>query len=450
MERMEEIQIPEIEEKKHWGGPDGRKWKIAAGLLAVGMVVFACSVFAFTKWYFSAERVLLRAFGNLTEEVLERRELWEAATGNGPGEEWNRAKFTTVFNLSGDGLPLTLGVDTTLERDADVRKMKSRTKFSVSNTKLAELEVYGEDKTLVLTLPEFFEENFAFDTERIDEQYNGSLFARIFGTLKGYEISVDLFPKGNPVSWMRYFEGWQENVRIEKLEKSVDISVPEKDNRQYRCGQYRLTIAADWINTLFTDGVEAAGGFWAKDGMTAGVAQDIIINVAMEEENDRIVRISFEEPLVIFVGSEEGRIEVKTSGEVCFLGEGRSVDDILVSMQTELPLTAIGIGERLLAVFGNKSGTEDNIIIELRAESLYNEADACVTSDLHKLTVSVDRVGSFKLTGKIKLEPLEEAIEAPAGETIRLFEISEEEYGNMREQVMKKIWRWLKALSIFG
>ena len=66
------------------------------------------------------------------------------------------------------------------------------------------------------------------------------------------------------------------------------------------------------------------------------------------------------------------------------------------------------------------------------------------------LRPSVDRVGSFKLTGKIKLEPLEEAIEAPAGETIRLFEISEEEYGNMREQVMKKIWRWLKALSIFG
>lgn len=450
MERMDEIQIPEIEEKKHWKGRQWQQWNIAAGILAGCVVVLAAAIFLFSKWYFSEERVLLRAFQNLSKEVLERRALWEEATGNGLGDELNQIKVTTVCNLSGDGLPFTLGVDTILSRDADARKMKVCTKFSVSNTKLAEFEIYGEDKTLTLTLPDFFEKNFVFDAERIDAQYNDSLFAEIFGTLKDCEISIDLFPEGNPVLWMQYLEGWQENIHIEKLENAIDISVPEKDSRQYRCSQYRLTVSADWINKLVMEGTAASDSLSEKEGIIAEIAQDIVIVAAIEEKNDRIVRISFEEPFVFFVGNEEHRIVMESSGAVCFLGEKRSIDDIFVSMQTEMPLAALGLDERLLAVFGNQSGVEDKIVIDLGVEALYDENDTCVMTNLHKLTVSVDRIGSFKLTGKMEMEPLREELAVPEGENIRLFEITEEEYQNMRGQVMKKIWRWLKALSLFG
>ncbi len=455
MNQFEEIQIPEIEEKKHFGRPFRRNWKTAAGIFAGIAAAAAIAAFVFVRLYFTEERIILRAFRNLAEEISECQELWETAAGTGPGngqagDGLDRIKLETVCNLSGEGLPFTLGVDTTLAWDAAARKLEAGTKFSVSNTKLAELELYGDGSELILRLPDFSEKNFAFDAERIDEQYNASLFANIFGTLQNHEISVNLFSKRNPVSWLQYLDGWQEMVSIEKLENPIDINVPEKNDRQYRCSQYRLTISADWMNALMKDCTEASGGTLSEKGITVETAGDIAVIIAVEEKNDRIVRISSEEPFRIRVGNEEGGIAFETSGEICFLGEARSIDDIFVSMQTKMPIQALGIDERLLAAFGSKSGTEDTIAVDLRAETFYHENDTRVTAELHGLTVSVDRIGSFKLTGKAELEPLSEELKGPAGERIRLFEITEDEYRELRDQIMKKIWRWMKALSFFG
>lgn len=479
MNQFGEIQIPEIEEKKRFGRRPRRNRKPAAGILAGVLLLAAAAAFAFVRLYDTDERVILKAFRNLAEEALERRELWETAAGNGQGngtpgngqsengqsenvpsgdrtgqnqpDRWfDRISLETVCNLSGEGLPFTLGVDTVLARDAEARKMKACTKFSVSNTKLAELEFYGGDDELIVRLPDFSEKNFTFDGERIDVQYNGSLFAKIFGTLQNREISINLFPERTPVPWIRYLEGWQEKVGIEKLENAVNISVPERDDRQYRCSQYRLTISADWMNALIMDCMEASGNPLAEEGITAEITGDIAIILAIEEKNDRLVRISLEEPFGFSVGNAEHRTVFETSGEICFLGEARSIDDILVSMKTEMPLSALGLDERLLAVFGNRAGTEDVIEADLSAEVLYDENDTSVTADLHRLTVSVDRIGNFKLTGKAKIEPLREEIEEPSGERIRLFEITEEAYADLRDQIMKKVWRWMKALSVFG
>ena len=70
MEHLGEIQIPEIEEKKRWNP----KWKIAAGILAGCIVVFAAAVIVFVRLYFTEERALLKALGNLSAEMRERQE----------------------------------------------------------------------------------------------------------------------------------------------------------------------------------------------------------------------------------------------------------------------------------------------------------------------------------------------------------------------------------------
>lgn len=441
MEQFGEIQIPEIEEKKRWS----RKRKIAAGIFVGCIIMSIIAVFVFFRLYFTEERAFLRAFRKLAEEMRERQELWEEATGNGPEDSLDQIRLTTICNLSGEELPFTLGVDTILIRDADAREMRSETKFSVMNNQLAELEIYGEDNTLIVTLPDFFEQNFIFDAERIDLQYNESLFAEIFGVLEDCEISVNLFRDKEPIQWMKYLADWQEEIDLEKLENLIDISVPEKDDRKYRCSQYRLTIPKDWINRLMTDCMEISGNWAAEKGMTVESTQDLVIVIAIEEKTDRIVRILMEEPIALSFGNAENKIEMEAGGSICFLGEGRSIDDIVVSMQAEMPFE---INERLKAVFGYD--TEDKIEIQMSAEALYHENDTSVTADLHKLTVSVDRIGEFKLTGEAVLEPLREEIETPTGENIRLFEMTEEEYRDLKEQLLKKIWRWMKAYSIFG
>ncbi|MBD5458600.1 MAG: hypothetical protein HDR27_08535 [Lachnospiraceae bacterium] len=434
MEHLGEIQIPEIEERKHWN----RKWKLAAGILVGCIVVFAAAAIIFARLYFTEERELLKAFQNLAGEIQERQTIWEEAFGNGAEDSLNRIKLTTVCNLSGEELPFTLGVDTVLLRDADARKMKVGTEFSIMNNKLVEWNLYGEDKTLSMALPGFFEQNLVFDTERIDIQYNESLLAEKFGDLEDCAISIDLFPPKRLLPWMRYLENWEEGISVEKMEELIDLNVPEKDNGQYRCSQYCLTISKDWLNDRIA-GIESL----------AQSMRDIEVVIAVEEKNDRIVRILLKEPITVSMGAEEHKIEIEVTGEICFLGEERSIDDIVVSMESEIPLTALGLDERLLAVFGI-DGTEDKIGTELRAELLYDENDTSVTASLHKLTVSVDRIGTYKLTGEAVLEPLREEIEAPAGENIRLFEMTEEEYQDLTKQIMQKIWRWMKAYSIFG
>lgn len=472
MEQLGEIQIPEIEEKKQWN----RKWKMAAGILAGCIVVILAAAIVFARLYLTEERALLKALRNLSEEIQERQALWEEASGNGAADRLNQVKLTTVCNLSGEELPFTLGVDTILLRDADARRMKADTEFSVMNNKLVELNLYGEDRTLCVGLPDFFEQNLVFDSEQIDVQYNASLLAEKFGALEGHAISIDLFPAQSFLPWMQYLKSWQEGISMEKLKEVIDINVPERENRKYRCSQYRLTISKDWMNGRIAEiraaaeeqataeekagtaaGVEAEeNGITAEPGkekeaeVTGAITRDIIVIIAVEEKNDRIVRISLEEPVAVSVGEKEQKIEIEVSGDICFLGEGRSIDDIVVSMESEVPLTVLGLDEWLLTVFGSKDGTEDKIEMQLRAELLYDENDTSVTADLHKLTVSVDRFGTYKLTGEAVLMPLQEAIEPPAGEAVRLFEMTEEEYQDLEQQIMRKIWRWMKAYSIFG
>lgn len=292
MEQFGEIQIPEIEEKKRWS----RKRKIAAGIFAGCIIMSVIAVFIFSKWYFTEERAFLRAFQKLAGEARERQELWEEVTENGPADSLDQIQLTTICNLSGEELPFTLGVDTTLKRDVDARKMQAETKCSVMNNQLAELNVYGEDGTFIVTFPDFWEQNFVFDAERIDIQYNESLFAEIFGTLEDCEISIDLFRKKEPVQWIKYLVDWQKEINLEKLENPIDIGVPERDDRKYRCSQYRLTISKDWINTMMMDYIVSILG--VEKGVVVEIAQDLVIVVAIEEKTDRIVRISVEEPLL--------------------------------------------------------------------------------------------------------------------------------------------------------
>lgn len=455
MEQLGEIQIPEIEEKKHWN----RKWKRAAGILAGCIAVILAAVIVFVRLYFTEERALLKAFRNLSEEIQEQQALWEEASGNGPADSLDQIRLTTICNLSGEELPFTLGVDTTLLRDADARRMKADTEFSVMNNKLLELNLFGEDRTLCVGLPDLFEQNLVFDTEQIDVQYNDSLFAEKFGALEDHAISIDLFPAKRFLPWMQYLESWQEGISMEKLEELIDINVPERENRKYRCSQYRLTISKDWINGRIAEikavaeekaTAEEKAGIAIEEEVTGAITRDIIVTIAVEEKNDRIVRISLEEPVAVAIGEKEREIEIEVSGDICFLGEDRSIDDIVVSMESEVPLTVLGLDEWLLTVFGSKDGTEDKIEMQLRAEFLYDENDTSVTADLHRLTVSVDRFGTYKLTGEAVLMPLQEAIEPPAGEAIRLFEMTDEEYQDLEQQIMRKIWRWMKAYSIFG
>ncbi|MCM1156542.1 MAG: hypothetical protein NC314_08880 [Roseburia sp.] len=443
MEQLEEIPIPEIEEKAH---KKLGKWRLTAGVAAAALAIIIAAAIIFIKIYYSEERALIKGLLNLAEEMEMRQQLWEEASGNERDDPFGCVKMSTVLNVSSEELPVTLGVDTILLRDSAVRRTQALTEISIMNNKLLTVTLDGQEEDMMLAVPVFFRQNLAFDAAHIEEQYNDSLLAEKFGKIEGTELSINLFPKWPKKIWQEYYVNLMEKLRnagnnkeaegieeieIEKLETPLVINVPERDDKQYQCSQYRVTIS-----------------------YREGNAKDSLVFLTAVDENDRIVQISLEEPLTLSMKYKEDDIDVKVDGSVCFLGEARTIDDIVVDMQMEIPLLVPKFGETLLSAFGNelidKTDKEDIIAIQAGAELIYDENDSSVTTDINRLTVTVDRIGGFKVSGKVITEPLREPIEALAGETIRIFEITEAQYQDLEKQFLQRIWRWLKAAGWQG
>lgn len=457
MEQYEEIRIPEL----NTGKEPRKKWILAAGIAAVCLAMLAVFGVMAVKFFNSEEKALIKGLQNLVEEAKERQELWEAAAGNTSMDGLGALKTTTTFNLSGDDLPVTLGIDTELLRDDDARRLQAFAALSVMNNELGKLDIYGEDETLMLTLPAIWKQNLAFHTNDIDKQYNDSLLAEKFGRIDEMDISFDLFPEKEASSWKETIEKWQERIDlissrkkkdsedeqsemiIEKLEEMAEISIVERDNRQYRCSQYRITFPKERIENMeaYSEALE--------EEISISMMQDMLLLISLDE-NDRIVQIAFEEPVKMSAESEEIKMNMELNGYLCFVGEERSIDDMIVNMQMECSIDTPMLNEGAHLLLGESYDMKDEkVSMQVDIEVLFDENDTCVTTDLKKLTVSVDDIGDMKLTGKVTVEPLQEKIEPPEGETIWIFEMTEEEYEDLEQQLERKLLRWMLMNSLF-
>ncbi len=416
MEQQNEILIPEIEDKPN------KKRKLAVGIAAVCMVAVVAVVVVIAKVYFSENRALVKGLQNLAAELEERQELTEQNKTGAVNAE-------TSFNVSMEDLPVTLGIDTQILRDVEARKLRTTTEVSVMNMNLGKIEIYGEDETLAVAVPTIWEQNFVFDTKQIDRQYNDSLLAEKWGRLDGLpEISLDLFAEREGLPWHELVSHCLEilkDLEIERIEEKIAVNIPEMDNKQYQCSQYRVVMPVTEIR-----------------GMEWDVSDENMILLLSVDENDRIVQISLEEPLLL----SEGEL----TGSISFVGEGRSIDDIIVNMKLKGKADMSRLDESLLSGFGSIS-MEQTVEIEMNAECVFDENDTNVIINLEKLTVSVTEIGDLKMRGSITLSPLGEEIEPLAGESIRIFEITEDEYDALGWQMMKKLlWKANIAEKFFG
>ncbi|MDD6812538.1 MAG: hypothetical protein PUD93_11910 [Lachnospiraceae bacterium] len=419
-----EINIPEIPEKKN----KKKIWLVAAGILAacllVGTMAFACIV----KLYNTSERKLLKGFISLAEEFGDWNEIWKVETGKDFANASDRMKLTTIMNVSGEDLPITLGIDVESMRDMEAKRLKSSLIFSVSNTDLAEVITYADEKKIMLAMPDFFRQNLSFQTNHIERQYNQSLWAEKFGKMEEEEISIDLFAREDKtekeIDIEQLINKWKEmdteGITIEEMEETVDHYT-----------QYRIVLPQELVESIIK---------------TEELASDVALLVSMDKRN-RIMQIQFEEPVLISNGVKE---PISVSGSMMFLGEERSIDDIAVRCEWDIPMDALELDEKTkeaLEVFGNKSGLQDNIEFVTDMNIALDENDISVVADLNKLTISVDRLGTYKITGSVKAEPLKEEIRPLEGETISLFEITEEEYEDLTTQISHNLYKWIAALE---
>ncbi len=474
----QEIPIPDIPEQYVWsagnagsagdigtgttGGTGSRKrrlWPfIVVGVIAV--VLIAAIVVACVVWYSTRDaRRLLAGMQNLAAETREMQEDWAAEAGN------TAFSADTSFNFSTSLLPVTVGIDTVLARDTDAQKMQLSTDFSVMNYNFLSLDAYAEGNQLTVSLPDFFEENFTFSTERIDRQYNDSIFSQFGGSID-QEISINLFPEQEAdteenLTWaelltyisdalsQRKQDGELPSVTFEKIPDEKSITVAEKDDAVYDCTLYRIVIPAEWIS------------LWMEEGQ---VGEDIPLLVALSADN-RILEIALEEPLCLDallegIGAdetEEGAMWLTVS--VYFLGEEYSLEDVVMRYSVTDSAgdllssdTVSSIIERFADGDDTAEVDSDVLYMELAAEMAWNKNDTSVSLDIDHVTMVLGDRANAKLTGSLKLTPLSQTdivMAAPTGETLSLFELNWSDLLSLGSQFMKKAGGWLSLLSYF-
>lgn len=447
MEQYNEIYIPQMEEKPH------KNNKIVVAVILGCIAVFAAIAVAgviVVRAYNSDERKFMKGFINLAKEINERKQLWETATGEPLTGGGGSVQTEMTFNLSSDEFPVTIGFDMSFLKDNSARKIKSDAALSIMNSDLLGYTMYGDDKRIILSVPDIWRQNLEFSPSQIDRQYNESLLAEKFGSIESEGISIDFFSENEDNLLSAGFKDWFESVldfsqnmknistgsaqgiSIEKLDGTVNVSFPEKDDMQYECRQYRMVISKEWIESTQDSKVTVST---AEMEVDVAVSSDAVLLIDMDK-NNRIIRISSEKPVQFLIESDEFSGIAGYSVSVGFLGEKRSIDDIYVSIGIDYTLDMTGWYFE-----------EEKFLIQFDAQIGYDEDDARVTTDIGKLEFSNDSIGTFKITGKIGTEPLKEKILPLDGETIQLFRITEEEYDDLESQFYDTMMKWLTLLS---
>lgn len=447
-----EIQIPEIAEKQN----RKKTWFMAAGILAACFVVVAIIIVVVVKIYNTDERKLLKGFANLAEEAGEWNTVWKDETGNNLSHYMDNGKLTASFNLSAEELPVTIGIDVEGMRDIDAKRLQSFMILSVSNVDLTEITVYGDEKQMIVSTPDFWRQNLAFQTSHIEEQYNNSIWADEFGKIDEEEITIDWFAEtqeqGIQIDYEKLIEEWkafkESGLTIEKLDKTLEIDVQSRNNTVYQCSQYRIIIPQEIVESIVELGNTTTEDVYGTEQeiVIEEIASDIVLLVAMDKHN-QIVQLQFEEPVLLSTGADE---KIEFSGYVMFLGKERSIDDTLVRFKWNIPMGALITDEETKETWEEYGVSEEylpDVDVVADMNIIFDENDINVTMDLNELTMAVDTLGTYKMTGRIIAEPLQETIKPLEGETIQLFKMTEEEYEDLQNQLIDNLDKWSAALD---
>ncbi len=461
--------------------PNGKKGggkKVLIAVLCVVFVVLLAGGVALGVFFSSPTWKITKGLQNLAKEMDELENPLAEKIGfeqitKMQLEEGAHTK--TKLNLSSEmindllDMDMTIGFDSESYKDMKAKELSGSASLSVTNYELANIDIYANDDILCFSIPQLFLENMYFDTENIVSQYNQSILAEDgnFGKLDMEEFSLNLF-EVDPV-YSESVEELPETVvqDLNALRKAMEMDKVEK-------GLYRIKFPQAEADKMMQDYFEESD-FLSDLLETAElefdeiVCSDVSILMQINGQN-RIEGIWLEEPVALYDGQTE------VGGEIFFAGEARSIDKVQGKMSVED--TSIGeVMELIMQYVPTRSGdsyqTEVNVKIDFDDETaaradykaVYDasndefeidltarvDEDSVAVSasggfdnivygerydmNLDELTMSMYEEEVYKLTGEIMIEPLTSEIKTTLEPETRIFEMSEDEWLDVIEQI---------------
>lgn len=454
---MNEILIPVLEE------PPRKNWKKTAGILTVCCLMVLCISGIMYIVYNTPERRIMRGFVHLAEEIEKIQSEDSSLQGEGSGSmdesnvlQSSGLQVSAKLNVSGENLPNTIGVDTILlieleEQGRNIQEQNGQgeniqeqsiqeediyngyrisadTKFSVVNNELAIIRFYIDEREdlIQIALPDFWDGHLELTQDNLDSQYNKSVIADYWGTVPENGISLHLPTKRLTTKQLLNGMIVEEigDVTVEKTEdKDMTAGTVTEMTRRYKCKQYKV--------------------WFPEFGITTEIALD---------RKNYIREIILSEPRKIVEGKSDMGTGVLPemicveSAQLMMLGERHSIDDISVSAGIRIEsekwnwLTATSFEKGLLQA---DLELEGKVICKEKGRN-----DKAVSFELSELTISVDDLGEYRVTGTTSTDRPAILPQPLTGEAVAITELPEETYLEIEENIRKEIEKWQKTYFV--
>lgn len=485
--------IPPVQPYNPGGQKKGIGVKLAIGIACVVVLLIAVCVGVLAYSRNTPSYKVRKGIENLGKELLEVKNPLTEKLGlsdiilmmqEDGGHVDTKLDFTIELPIFGD---TTMGIDTDFYKDVNAKELSADTSLSVMNIEFAHLNIYANDEVFCFSIPELFIEDMYIENENVISQYNNSILAD-GEELDMEDFSINLFPDENVGIKMRDwrklstalgdfekdFTAFQDAMTIEKVEK----------------GLYRVTYPAKETDRMLKSllknygklsGTEEELDVW-KEYKTLVLSD---VNLLFEiDNNNRIDSIMLENPLEVLDG------KASFEAEVFFMGEERSVDkvqgkfvgngldgktreaiwqvqevcdDDAYDVDVDIKLTeedkTIGklkfvmncdaVKEKVgITCTFKDEGSEIDIVLKSSIDD-YDKGES-IEIDLDEITVSFisddDSESSFKISGDILVEPLQGKIEPSVEPETALFEMSEDDWMDIIDQLRDEYGYLLDAL----
>lgn len=473
----------------HPYNPNGQKKgtgvKIAIGIACAVVLLIVVSVGALAYYRSTPSYKVRKGLENLGKELIATKNPLTEKLGlndiltmmqeDGSHVE-TEINFTMAIPILGD---TTFGVDTDFYKDMHAKELNADTSLSVMNFDFAHLSIYANDEVFCFSLPELFLEDMYIENENVVSQYNNSILA------DGSEIDIDDFSinlfadeaDGDARITLRDwrnlskalgdfekdFAAFQNAMTIEKAEK----------------GLYRVTYPAKETDRMIKSLLENYGELsgtgevldeW-KEYKTL-VLSDVNLLFEINSRN-RIDSIVLENPVEVLDG------EASFEAEIFFMGESRSIDKVqgkLVgngvdgytreaiwqvqqvssddeyNMDMDFKWTEEGKTQVKMKFVVDCDAVKDKFDITLTVKDDEMEMDVILESRIddyekgESMEIDLDEVSLsyiydaeeevvFKISGDILIEPLQGAIKPSAEPETAFFEMSENDWEDIIDQL---------------
>lgn len=481
--------------------PKNHKKKMPVIILCVAAVLFAAILGGWFHHTHSASYKIRKGLQNLAREAEEMKNPLAEKLGTNKirrmfAEEGGHVD--TKMNVTTDTFlgQLTFGVDTDCDIDRQRKELAASTKCSVMNYELANLELYGDEEALCLSIPELYLENVYIENENVLDQYNHSMWAELFGEAQGDDFSINLFPD----AWLF---GDEEGVghaflteyAYELAECGQHMTMEKAGKNLYRVGFDELyfnelirQVLYDYVDFSKVGREEAMGILSYFDVISSADQISFLLEI---NDANRIDSIRVERPLAFCKGA------IEVSGDIHFLGDKRSIekiqgkleikneiqkekreteliwqtvqslelDDYQMESDVKCNLTKDGETRRLrlgcaLECDGRKNSFDGKVSLKDTAEDMETVLRASgdfshivkgesFDLELEELTIDVNAEELALVRGELGLKPLMKRVERNVKAQTAFFEMPEREWDAIFEKVYRDYEYFLQSLYGF-